>query len=315
MFIRQLKYLVALYEQKHFGRAAAACNVSQPALSGAIRSIEQELGIAIVKRGRRFEGFTADGERVLLWARRVLADCDSLRHEAQAQGDDPSGVCRMGAIPAALPLVSPLTQTCLQRYPRIRHQIHTLSAAETLHQISDFKIDIGLTYLDDQQSLSAFQTLPLFRERYVIVAADETMFEGADCMTWADAATLPLCLFTTNMQCRRGIDAAFMAAGAAATPQVETDSMTALSTHVRHAGLYSILPHSALILNDASERLPAIPMSPEMYRDIGIVLLNHQPRSPLIDAALTAFRELDLQRWVDALLSSSALSTTRTAMN
>src|SRR6218665_2882734 len=70
MFIRQLNYVVALAREQHFGRAAAACNVSQPALSGAIRSIEQELGIVIVQRGRRFQGFTRDGERVLAWGRR-----------------------------------------------------------------------------------------------------------------------------------------------------------------------------------------------------------------------------------------------------
>src|SRR6218665_880885 len=69
MFIRQLNYVVALAREQHFGRAAAACNVSQTALSGAIRSIEQELGIVIVQRGRRVQGFTRDGERGLAWAR------------------------------------------------------------------------------------------------------------------------------------------------------------------------------------------------------------------------------------------------------
>ncbi len=67
MLIRQLNYLVALAREQHFGRAAQACNVSQPALSGAIRSIERELGMTIVQRGQRFGGFTSDGERVLGW--------------------------------------------------------------------------------------------------------------------------------------------------------------------------------------------------------------------------------------------------------
>jgi len=303
VFIRQLNYLVALSEEKHFGRAAAACNVSQPALSGAIRSIEQELGISIVQRGRRFEGFTADGERVLAWARRVLADCENLRHEARAQENDPAGVLRMGAIPASLPLVPPLTQSCLRRFPRMRHEIHTLSAAETLDQLANFQIDIGLTYLDDERLLGAFETVPVFRERYVLVAADGAMFGGAEAMSWTDAASLPLCLFTANMQCRRGIDGAFSVAGVAAAPLVETDSMTALCAHVRRAELFSILPHSALSLNDSGERLSAIPMSPEMHRDIGLVLLDQHPRSPLLEAALSAFRDPDLQHWVDNLLT------------
>ncbi len=303
MFIRQLQYLVALASERHFGRAATVCHVSQPALSGAIRSIEQELGITIVQRGHRFEGFTPDGERVLAWARRVLADCENLRREAQAQENDPVGVLRMGAIPASLPLVSPLTQSCLRRFPHIRHEVYTLSASETLDKLVNFEIDIGLTYLDDERLLGAFRTMPVFRERYVLVAADEAMFAGVAAMSWREAANLPLCLFTTNMQCRRGIDGAFSAAGASATPLLETDSMTALCAHVRRAGLFSILPHSALSLDDAGERLSAIPMSPEMHRDVGLVLLDQTPRGPLLEAALSVFRESDLQSWVDDLLT------------
>jgi len=185
----------------------------------------------------------------------------------------------------------------------MRHEIHTLSAAETLDQLANFQIDIGLTYLDDERLLGAFETVPVFRERYVLVAADGAMFGGAEAMSWTDAASLPLCLFTANMQCRRGIDGAFSVAGVAAAPLVETDSMTALCAHVRRAELFSILPHSALSLNDSGERLSAIPMSPEMHRDIGLVLLDQHPRSPLLEAALSAFRDPDLQHWVDNLLT------------
>src|SRR6218665_2659010 len=104
MFIRQLNYVVALPREQHFGRAAAACSAPQPALSGAIGSIEQELGIVIVQRGGRFQGCTRDGERVLAWARRVLADCEGLGQAWRAGENDPVGILRMGAIPALLPL-------------------------------------------------------------------------------------------------------------------------------------------------------------------------------------------------------------------
>ena len=81
MFIRQLEYLVTLARERHFARAAEACNVSQPALSGAIRHLEEELGVNIVERGQRFVGFTEDGERILGWARQAIAAWDlSLIH-------------------------------------------------------------------------------------------------------------------------------------------------------------------------------------------------------------------------------------------
>jgi len=301
MFIRQLSYLVALDRERHFGRAAAACHVSQPALSGAIRSIERELGLSIVQRGRRFEGFTPDGERVLAWARRVLADCEGLRQEARMLEGDPVGVLRMGAIPASLPLVAQLTQACLAQFPRMRHEIHTLSATETQQRVGNFELDVGVTYLDDER-LRRFSRLPIFRERYVLVSADRAMFEGAAAMAWSDAAALPLCLFTSNMQCRRGIDAAFARSGVAAIPQVETDSMTALCAHIRRAGLYSILPHSALCLSDSAQRLAAIPMTPELHREIGVIYLEQAPQLALLQAALRGFEQVKLQDWVDAIV-------------
>jgi DNA-binding transcriptional LysR family regulator len=151
--------------ERHFGRAALACNVSQPALSGGIRSSEQELGLVIVQRGRRFEGFTPEGERVLAWARRVLADCEGLPQEASASERNPVGTLRLGAIPTTLALVPLLTESCLQQFPRMRHEIHTLSATESLQRIRNFELDIGLSYLEDNR-LGDFVTVPLFREPY-----------------------------------------------------------------------------------------------------------------------------------------------------
>ena len=73
MIIRQLVYLDALAREKHFRRAAEACHVSQPTLSAAIVQLEEELGVLIVERGRRFQGLTREGEVVLAHARRGLA--------------------------------------------------------------------------------------------------------------------------------------------------------------------------------------------------------------------------------------------------
>jgi len=301
MFIRQLSYLVALSQEQHFGRAALTCNVSQPALSGGIRSIEKELGLTIVQRGRRFEGFTPEGERVLAWARRVLADCEGLRQEAGANQHDPVGTLRLGAIPTTLPLVSLLTRDCLQQFPRMRHTIFTLSSTEILQRMENFELDIGLSYLEDDR-LKDFITLPLFRERYVLIARDDTALKGRTSISWPEAAQLPLCLLTGNMQCRRGIDAAFANQNLMVEPRVETDSMMALYTYVRCSGLYSIVPHSVLSLLEMRQELVAIPLTPELTRSIGLIVLNRQTHPPLLDAAMANFRKLDLQTRVDALL-------------
>jgi len=78
----QIHYLLALSKTEHFGRAAEACHVSQPALSTAIQHLEEELGVTIVRRGQRFQGFTMEGERLLQWARILAQDWECMRQEA-----------------------------------------------------------------------------------------------------------------------------------------------------------------------------------------------------------------------------------------
>ncbi|MGH8473395.1 MAG: LysR family transcriptional regulator, partial [Gammaproteobacteria bacterium] len=109
MFVRQLQYLVALARTRHFARAAELCHVSQPALSAAIQHLEDELGIAIVRRDQRFQGLTPEGERLLGWAQRVLADWEGLRQEAARSRGEITGTLRIGAIPTTMPVVPLLT--------------------------------------------------------------------------------------------------------------------------------------------------------------------------------------------------------------
>src|SRR6476620_3859459 len=81
MDIRQLQYLAALAREKHFTRAAAACNITQPTLSGRIPQLEQELGVPIVERGQRSHGLPPEGGRVLAWAHLILDNWQSMHQE------------------------------------------------------------------------------------------------------------------------------------------------------------------------------------------------------------------------------------------
>ena len=179
MFIRQLEYLVTLARERHFARAAEACNVSQPALSGAIRHLEEELGVNIVERGQRFVGFTEDGERILGWARQAIAAWDGLRQEASISRTRLSGTLRFGAIPTTMPIVSLLTGPYWDAYPDIRQTVRSLSNEEIIRRLDDFELDIGLTYLEDQK-LERFRVLPLYRERYVLLARDAASLDNRE---------------------------------------------------------------------------------------------------------------------------------------
>ena len=82
--IDRLEFLLALSRERHFGRAAQACGVSQPTLSAGVKALEDLLGTMLVQRGSRFRGFTPEGERVLDWARRIVGDARSMRQEIDA---------------------------------------------------------------------------------------------------------------------------------------------------------------------------------------------------------------------------------------
>ena len=113
MLFRQLEYFVALARERHFARAASACHVSQPALSESIRKLEHELKVPLVRRGQKFEGLTPEGERLVHWARRILADCDALKQEVSVL-HDPSVTALMALVTAAAEPGSVVTRALVQ---------------------------------------------------------------------------------------------------------------------------------------------------------------------------------------------------------
>ncbi|MGD9541887.1 LysR family transcriptional regulator [Methylocystis sp.] len=294
MFIRQLEYLVTLARERHFARAAEACCVSQPALLSAIRHLEEELGVAIVERAQKFVGFTREGEQILTWARQALAAWDGLRQTAALSRGALRGSLRMGAIPTTLPIMSLLTGPYWRAYPDLKQQVKSLSNEEIIRRVENFELDIGLTYLEEQ-NLDRFRVLPLYRERYVLLARDATLFGGGASIDWRDAAELPLCLLTPNMQNRRIIDAAFLRAGVCPRVVVETDSGFALYSNVRCAEVFSIMPHSLLALFEMREELTAIPLTPELNRGIGLIALSSDPAPPIVSAIWSITEQLDLR--------------------
>ena len=300
MFIRQLEYLVTLAREKHFAKAAEACHVSQPALSSGIRSLEKELGVMIVQRGRRFLGLTAEGERVLAWARQTLASLSYMREDATTAKSTMTGTLRMGAIPTSMTAAAFLTGPCFSAYPNIRYTLSSLTADAIISQLDHFELDIGLTYLDDTV-IEGFEKLPLFEERYILLAGHSVSLEST--LTWEQAARLPLCLLTGKMRNRQIIDSAFRRAGVQPSVILETDSLFSLYAHVSEAGLFSIVPHSLLNFFDLQNRVQARPILPRLTRAIGLIARNQPTLAPVTAAVWEIARGLDLQLRFDLLES------------
>ena len=299
MFIRQLDYLVTLAREKHFAKAAEVCHVSQPALSSAIRSLEKELGIMIVQRGRRFMGLTAEGERVLAWAQQTLSSLSHMREDASIAKSSMAGTLRVGAIPTTMTVAAFITAPCRAAYPNIRYTVSSLSSESIAGQLDRFELDLGLTYLDEK-TIDGFESLHLFDERYVLLAARKVSLEPT--LTWEQAGRLPLCLLTGKMRNRQVIDAAFRRAGAKADVILETDSIFSLYAHVSEAGLFSIVPHSLLNSFDMT-KVQARPLLPYLTRAIGLIARNQPALAPITAAVWEIARGLGLQKRFDLALA------------
>src|SRR6202012_5831599 len=175
MLFRQLEYFVALPRERHFARAAAACYVSQPALSEAIRKLEKELGVSLVRRDRAFEGLTPEGERLVVWARRILANHDALTQEVAAIRSGLSGQLRIGVIPAASTTAALIIEAFCQQHPLVNVQLDTrMPSAGIIERLGRFELDAGIISPrgSDTAGLGA---LPLYRERHVVIAADHLL--------------------------------------------------------------------------------------------------------------------------------------------
>ena len=244
MLFRQLEYFVALARERHFAHAADACHVSQPALSEAIRKLEHELKVPLVRRGQKFEGLTPEGERLVHWARRILADRDALTLEITALQTGLVGELRLGVVPNAATTVALLTDSFCAAHPLVRVQVETnLRSAGIIERIRRFELDAGILY-PDRHDTDELLVIPLYQERQVLIVGSDLLAGKSDSMSWSDALALPLCLLTVGMRGRRVIDDALAAEGLAVTPQLETDSVATLFAHVSTGRWASIVPQT-----------------------------------------------------------------------
>lgn len=287
MIIRQLIYLDALARERHFRKAAEHCHVSQPTLSAAIAQLEEELGVLIVERGRRFEGLTKEGEIVLAHARRILAEADLMKASIAELREGVSGRIRLGAIPTALPMIAHITAPFSSRYPAVSLTVLSLTSAEIQTRLDNFELDAGLTYLDNEP-LDGVVSKPIYQESYVLLTREDGPLGQRDSITWAEAGELKLCLLTSDMQNRRIIDGIFRSVGRAPLPAIETNSIFNLCSHAGIQGVSSIvslqlLEFFGLPLGTKALRL----VEPEARRMIGLIIADRQPFAPLARNLLT----------------------------
>jgi DNA-binding transcriptional LysR family regulator len=296
MDIGQLQYLVALAREKHFTRAAKACHVTQPTLSGRLRQLEQELGVPIVERGQRFIGFTPDGERVLKWAHIILDNWTAMQQDIAQRRDGQSalrGHLSVGVIPSALPMAALMAKVIQARHPDVELTILSHSSIDILRHLEEFTIDVGVTYLDNEP-VEGMRAEPIYMERYCLLVRTDHELAGASVVTWGDAAKQPLCLLTPDMQNRRIIDRAFKAAHADPIPRVESNSVINLISNVHLMGLVSVVPEYFLSVLGPMAGIRTVPLvEPIVEHSVGLVAVDRDPISPLVVAAFACAKAIE----------------------
>src|SRR5688572_9629546 len=167
MNLRDLKYLVSLADHKHFGRAAAACFVSQPTLSTQIKKLEDELGVPLVERAPRKVMLTPAGREAASRARGIVAEVEQMKEAARRSQDPEAGTVRLGIFPTLGPYLLPhVIPSIRERFPQLELLLIEEKSDVLLERLRDGRLDAALLALPlhDDQLHSEF----LFEEPFVL---------------------------------------------------------------------------------------------------------------------------------------------------
>jgi DNA-binding transcriptional LysR family regulator len=303
VLFRQLEYFVAVARERHFARAAEKCYVSQPALSAAIAKLERELNVTLINRGHSFEGLTPEGERLVVWAKRILAEHDAFKAEVHAVRSGVTGTLRLGTVPTASTTASLVLSAFCSAHPLVKVQIRSrLAATELYRRLREFELDAAIVHAAPTDTHDV-DLVPLYQEHYVLLSPADMLPPGAATLTWPEAAQLPLALLTADMRDRQIIDQAFASHAIAVAPQVETDSVASLFAQVATGNWACIVPHTWLWTIPMGGEVRAVEMvDPPLKAEIGLATNSAGPGSPVVRALTAAAQQLSLNEFFDAQL-------------
>lgn len=291
MDIKQLKFLIALDQTRHFGQAAALCHITQPTLSMRLRNLEDELGLMLVTRAQRFEGFTEAGERILAWTRTLLAAYDGLQAEATNCRGQIVGRLRIGMVPLSSFNLMNLLKPLISAYPQLQVQLSSLSSEQVTDGLCRNQLDLGICYLD-QINRNDFDVIELGATRMgLLYDARQFAFDNP-LLSWEALADLPLGLLSQGMHYRQSIDLSFRSRGLQPLPLLESDSIYQLLQAVSAGLCCAIMPldHGLECLSEQIRILPITEAS--IHAPVGLLLRRSEPRSALAQQCFAEARRL-----------------------
>ena len=278
MTLKELAYLVAVADHCHFGRAAESCHVSQPTLSTQLKKLEQRLDVALVERTNKNVHLTAIGEQIVVRAREILANADSIVDLAKMQSSELIGAFNLGLIPTLSPYVLPWIAPLLNKnFSKLNLIIHEDTTNELIIKLKDHKLDALLLALpiDDQ----SFETQPIFDEPFWFACHKTHHLSANKTITQANLRNEALLLLNEG-HCLR--DQALEVCGT--TPSslnIKTDFRASSLETIRQmvqAGWGATLLPAMAIGKDHAKNMVFKPLSRPAFRQVGLVWRTAYPK-------------------------------------
>lgn len=276
--LKQLRYFDALARELHFGRAADACSVTQPALSMQIHELEQSLGLVLVERTRSGVQLTAKGREIAVRAGRVLGDVRDLISFAQHSSKVLSGILRLGVIPSVAPyLLPPLLPLLRDAYPELELHVRETQTHVLMEELLEGKLDVLLLALPLKHP--DLTNLPLFEDRFLLALPKEKRLSGRLRATKELVENERLLLLEEG-HCLR--DQALTYCDLKQVDSVNTFGASSLATIVEmvHAGFgITLLPEMSIGIEERGRDLALVRfVEPEPFRTIGLAWRTTSPR-------------------------------------
>lgn len=285
MNIRDLQYLAAVAENRHFGRAAEACNVSQPTLSMQLKKLEEYLGVQLFDRSRRRVAVTPAGEKVLRHARVILREVEEIREVARAAQDPLSGELRLGAFPTLAPYLLPrVVPEISKQLPNIRLLLVEEKTDDLIEMLEQGTLDAALLALpvgDD-----GLETAPLFEDRFLLAVPPGHHFAKKKSIKSEELADERLLLLEDGHCLRdQALDVCQMT-GAAEQQDFRATSLETLRQMVASGVGITLIPELAKQDTDGIVYIPF--KNPPPSRTIGLVWRPGAAREASINALTQA---------------------------
>ena len=241
MNLRDLEYLIAVEEERHFHKAAERCFVSQPTLSGQLKKLEQELDILLVDRNNRQVVMTEAGQVIAEQARKVLLEARAIKEIASTFHDPMAGELHVGLIPTVAPYLLPVIMPVLKKsYPKLKLWLHEQQTAVLLKQLRKAELDLLILALPVETN--EFSEIDLFNESFVLAVPKDEQLAKKKTIRLSDLDNREMLLLEEG-HCLRGqaLDVCF-AAGASEQSGFQATSLETLRHMVAEGMGMTLLP-------------------------------------------------------------------------